>query len=74
MKFHHWINLNGVFQNVGFFIIRTVYRSKYLKRIIKYRYGHPESFNASVITNKEAHMIYGNMTKEAGFSQATGLV
>lgn len=26
----------------------------------------------TVITNKEAHMIYGNMNKEAGSSQATG--
>ena len=39
-----------------------------------YSYGHPGSFNPAVITNKEAHMIYGNMNKEAGSSQATGLV
>ena len=51
-----------------------MYRSKYLKRRIKYSYGHPGSFNPAVITNKEAHMIYGNMNKEAGSSQATGLV
>ena len=25
-----------------------------------------------MITNKEAHMIYGNMDKETGTSQATG--
>ena len=57
-----------------FFFIRAVYRSKYLKRRIMYSYGHPGSFNPAVITNKEAHMIYGNMNKEAGSSQATGLV
>lgn len=56
------------------FFIRAVYRSKYLKRRIMYSYGHPGSFNPAVITNKEAHMIYGNMNKEAGSSQATGLV
>ena len=67
MKFHHWISLNGVLQNVIFFI-RVVYRSKYLKRRIMYSYGHPGSFNPAVITNKEAHMIYGNVNKEAGSS------
>ena len=56
------------------FFIRAVYRSKYLKWRIKYCYGHPGSFNLAVITNKEAHVIYGNMNKEAGSSQATGLV
>lgn len=54
--------------------IRAVYRSKYLKRRIMYSYGHPESFNPAVITSKEARMIYCNMNKEAGSSQATGLV
>ena len=57
-----------------FFFIRAVHRSKYLKRRIMYSYGHPESFNPAVITNKEVHMIYANMNKEAGSSQATGLV
>ena len=56
------------------FFITAVYRSKYLKRRIMCSYGHPGSFNPAVITNKEAHMIYGNMNKEAGSSQATGLV
>ncbi|KAK2550816.1 Zinc finger MYM-type protein 1 [Acropora cervicornis] len=51
---------------------RAVYRLKYLKRRIRYSYGHPGSFNPAVITNKEAHMIYGNMDKETGTSQATG--
>ena len=54
--------------------ITAVYRSKHLKRRIMYSYGHPGSFKPAVITNKEAHMIYGNMNKEAGSSQATGLV
>ena len=26
-----------------------------------YSYGDPGSFNPAVITNKEAHMIYGNI-------------
>ena len=43
---------------------RAVYRLKYLKRRIRYSYGHPRSFNPAVITNKEAHMIYGNMDKD----------
>ena len=51
---------------------RAVYRLKYLKRRIKYSYGHPGSFNPAVITSKEAYMIYGNMNKETGTSQATG--
>ena len=38
-----------------------------------YSYGHPGSFNPAVITNKEAHMIYGNMNNETGSSQAAGL-
>ncbi|CAH3118571.1 unnamed protein product, partial [Porites lobata] len=68
MEFHHWISFNGVLQNVVF-----LSQLKYLKRRIMYSYGHPGSFNPAVITNKEAHMIYGNMNKEAGSSQATGL-
>ena len=39
-----------------------------------YSYDHPGSFNPTVITNKEAHMVYGNRNKEAGSSQATDLV
>ena len=51
---------------------RAVYRLKYLKRSIRYSYGHPGSLNPAVITNQEAHMIYGNTDKETGISQATG--
>jgi len=32
------------------------------------------SINAVVKTNKEAHMIHGNMNKEVGSTQATGFV
>ena len=39
-----------------------------------YSYGHPGSFNPAVITNKEAHVIYGNMNKEADSTQPTGFV
>ena len=38
-----------------------------------YSYGHPGSFNPAVITNKEAHMIYGNMENETGSSQVVGI-
>jgi len=61
-------------RSVFFFFIRAVHRGKYLKRRIKYSYGHPGPFNPAVITNKEACMIYGNKNKEAGSSQVTGLV
>ena len=37
-----------------------------------YSYGHPGSFNPAVITDNEAHMIYGNMNNETGSSQAAG--
>ena len=43
-------------------IMMTFYlRFKYFKRRIKYSSGHPGSFNPTVITNKEAHMTYGNI-------------
>ena len=35
-----------------------------------YSYGHPGTFNPAVITNKEAHKVYGNMNKDAGASHA----
>ena len=38
-----------------------------------YSYGHPGPFNPAVITNKEAHMIYGNMENETGSSQVAGI-
>ena len=34
-----------------------------------YSNGHPGSFNPAVITNKEAHMIYGTMNNETRSSQ-----
>ena len=37
-----------------------------------YSYGHPGSFNPSVITNKEVYLTYGNMNNEIGTSQAAG--
>ena len=33
-------------------------------------YGHHGLFNPAVISNKEAHMIYGSMNKEAGSTQS----
>ena len=35
-----------------------------------YSCGHPGTFNPAVITNKEAHMVYGNMNKDAVVSRA----
>ena len=32
--------------------------------------GHLATFNPAVITNKEVHMVYGNMNKDAGASHA----
>ena len=72
MKFHYLISLSGLLLDVIYLPEQYVYRLKYLKRRIRYSYGHPGSFNPAVITNKEAHMIYGNMDKETGTSQATG--
>ena len=39
-----------------------------------YSYGHHGLFNPAVITNKETHIIYGSMNKEAGSTQATDFV
>ena len=42
------------------------YGQKYLKRRFSYGCNHPDSYNPSVITNQEAHMIYGNMDQRQG--------
>ena len=44
---------------------------RYLKRRLRYSFGHPGSYNPNVITNKEAHMVHENMNKETGSSNAT---
>ena len=41
-----------------------VYRAKFLKGRMAYSAGHSGSFNPAVITNREAHMIYGNMDSQ----------
>jgi hypothetical protein len=48
----------------------TFNSSKYLKRRLRYSSAHPGSFNPAVITNKEAHIVFGNMENE---SQKRGL-
>ena len=67
--------LEGVFAERHSFM-KATYRlystRKCLKRIIMYSYGHSGSFNPAAITNKEAHIIYGNMNNETGSSQAAG--
>ena len=35
-----------------------------------YSFDHPETVNPAVITNKESHMVHGNMNKDAGASHA----
>ena len=37
------------------------YKTKFLKRRLRYSSEHDDSFNPSVITNAEAHMMYGNI-------------
>ena len=40
---------------------RIGYATKYLKQRLKYSSSHPGSFKPAVITNKEVHMVFGNM-------------
>ena len=63
--------IEGVFVQRHSFM-KATYCRKYLKRRIMYTYGHPGSFNPAVITNKEAHTIYGNMNNETRSLQAAG--
>ena len=37
-----------------------------------YSCGHPGTFNPAVITNKEAHMVYGNMNKYGEHTAGAG--
>ena len=37
------------------------FKSKFLKRRLLYSTNHPGSYNPTVVSNQEAHMIYGNM-------------
>ena len=41
--------------------IKTFCRRKYLNRRIVYNSGHQGTFNPAVITNKEVHMVHGNI-------------
>ena len=55
------------------FLKATYRRYAYIFETENYvSYGHPGSFNPAVITNKEAHMVYGDMKNDAGSSQAAG--
>lgn len=54
------------------FFIATFYHHKYFKRRIVYSCGHPGTFNPAVITNKEAHLVYGNMNKDGEPSHTAG--
>ena len=46
------------------FFMATFCLHKYFVRRIVYSCGHPGTFNPAVITNKKAHMVYGNMNKD----------
>ena len=39
-------------------------RGKYLNKRLAYNSNHPGSYNSFIITNQEAHMIYGNMNEQ----------
>ena len=41
--------------------IKTFWHRKYLNRRIVYSSGHQGTFNPAVITNKEVHMVHGNI-------------
>ena len=43
--------------------METFCHHQYFKRRIVCSCGHPGTFHPAVITNKEAHMAYGNMNK-----------
>ena len=45
---------------------------KYLKRRLRYSASHPGSFNPAIITNQEAHMIYGNMDAPKNSEKKSG--
>ena len=54
------------------FLLATFRHHKYFKQRIVYSCGR-WTFKPAVITNKEAHMVYGNMDKDAGASDAAGV-
>ena len=40
------------------------YRKRHLKRRFRYGSNHPGSYNPTLITNQEAHMVNGNMDRQ----------
>ena len=53
-------NENVIINVVSSFTVVS-FKSKLLKRRLLYSTNHPGSYNPTVISNQEAHMIYGNM-------------
>ena len=51
--------------------IKTFCHRKYLNRRIVYSSGHRGTFNPAVITNKEVHMVYGNINTNYETSHTT---
>ena len=60
----------AIFVERGLFI-KTFCHRKYLNRRIVYSSGHQGTFNPGVITNKEAHMVHGNINTNDETSNAT---
>ena len=51
--------------------IKTFCHQKYLNRRIVYSSGHQGTFNPAVITNKEVHMVHGNINTNDETSHTT---
>ena len=51
--------------------IKTFCHRKYLNRRIVYSSGHQGTFNPAVITNKEVHMVHGNINTNDETSHTT---
>ena len=56
-----YIPNENVIGNVGSSLTVVSFKSKFLKRRLLYSTNHPGSYNPTVISNQEAHMINGNM-------------
>ena len=64
------------FQAIASFVerglfIKTFCHGQYLNRRIVYSFGHQGTFNPAVITNKEVHMVHGNINTNDETSHTT---
>ena len=60
----------AIFVERGLFI-KTCFHRKYLNRRIVYSSGHQGTFNPALITNKEVHMVHGNINTNDETSHTT---